>query len=205
MFYEVLMEKRAQQGQQDEQKPKPKLSLGQKAGIVGAGVVGGLAGPVAISKNKRIGDYLWHGSKEERQTKDKLRAMSGKIRDLVHSAVHDNLDISGSTLIPDNVKQLASEYQALAYPKERLELGTEAYSQMLDNRLAKAEKLKAAREALQGEADAKSKEFNEGLRKRLARRNSLVYGGAMLGGGLALGYGAKKLFDRHNRRKQREE
>jgi hypothetical protein len=117
MFYDVLMEKKAQR---DEQKSG--LSLGQKAGVAGAGVAGAAGGIRGMYSAARASegfmDFLEHGTAKER-------------------AAYRTADAVG--------------------------------------RIA--------------------------LENKRVLRNMGIAGSAALGGGLALGYGAKKLLDRRNRQR----
>ncbi|MEC8306680.1 MAG: hypothetical protein VXZ72_02340 [Chlamydiota bacterium] len=60
--------------------------------------------------------------------------------------------------------------------------------------------LQGPRDALRGA----QRKLRDALSERAIQKNRALLGGTVLGGGLVAGYGAKKLFDRHNREKTAE-
>lgn len=220
MFYEVLMEKRSQQAQQDEQKSK--LSLGQKAGVAGIGglgAVGGAGGLVlAFSNNKTVRDLFEEGTKKDRagiaqaiskyESKEKrvrgladFNPTSKSIEELRELRKHQDLPADARGALDSLIDAKGKTGLAVPPGSTPDEARWHVYSSLILPHSAFDD---ALNNSLKGARTERS-EAIEAIHKRRMKRNRRMLGGIVLAGGLAAGYGAKKLFDRYNRRKQRRE
>jgi hypothetical protein len=223
MFYDVLMEKRAQQAQQDEQKPR--LSLGQKAGVAGIGGLGAVGGAgglaLAAVNNKTVGGFFADGTKKDRagraQALSKYDSLRQRVRgladfDIDSKSVEDLHLLRSHPDLPSDARGAldslidAKGKTGLAAPtgSTRVQAGRHARGLRSSMHDAHSAFEDALHNSLKG-AVAERGVAIESINNRIFKRNRLMLGGSLLAGGLAAGYGAKKLFDRHNRRKRLRE
>lgn len=219
MFYEVLMEKKAQQVQQNEQSPG--LSLGQKAGVVGAGALGSVGSVAALGLGSQkvtpLRTFFDHGTKKERAAYDTARAGFNSVKenmDSIEQIARRGTDQQVKDLlksgkdIPQGTSEAINKLRAAKTQVDALG-GISMREIPLNTRIQMREHLLDAEKELDDilskrksmAFDAYNKTISPLADKRLLR-NKVIFGGTMLGGGLAAGYGAKKLFDRFNARKQ---
>lgn len=166
MFYEVLMEKRAQR----EEDKRKGLSTGQLLGVGAAGTAGGIGATLAAGVHN---DLLSRATAKD--IRDSVFYPDGSTYNLRNPALKNKLEGAPRGLA-DALDVLASAQESYAANDGRV--GT-------DNLLNRAQL---------GLKDA--------LSERSIQKNRLLLGGTLLGGGLATGYGTKRLLDRYNARKK---
>ena len=214
MFYGVLMEKKAQREQQDEQS---RLSLGQKAGVVGAGALGATAGAGvlmgAVSKSKGFRDLMSHGTKSEQGRVERVNAeryrRQGELNKLMDDFEAGDVDGNIRRLvIPDEAKSIAAEHRELQKRRDAINAGdryrgrADDLSAIREEKHKKWQQFKSALEPLRQQADTIGDEVRDEVNRSTGRRRRMALGGSVLSGGLLAAYGAKKFFDRRNARKQ---
>jgi hypothetical protein len=214
MFYTVL-EKRANQRMEDKGDNRG-LSLGQGVGVAGAGVLGagvGGAGMVgAAMTNKKFDKWWVGGSKKMQATEaaankafkdvsqplyDLSNAVGGGSADDVSKLKKTHLGVPTEALGPmERVIDAKRNYEAAASGQPKIDAINKRWEAMseFDDVLSKARK---------GASGVRDEALNK-VNKAMKLRAQGILGAGVLGGGLALGYGAKKLFDGYNARKQQQ-
>lgn len=215
MFYEVLMEKSAQRQEREEQQ-QPRLSMGQKAGIGVAGAVGGLGAGTALGlgamANRRLGEFFAEGTKRDREARAAAKAqyesVEGRMKDITNTLRNGSLEdlraLQGNSNVPAEGLDALSKTIKAKEQQARFAPDDLKWSQAGDDA---AELSGNFEDILKGKTRDARNAFTETLSTltdRINKRNRVIGVGSVLGGGLAAGYGAKKLFDHLNQRKQQD-
>jgi hypothetical protein len=230
VFYNVLMEKSAQRQEREDQQQG--LSLGQKAGVGAAGLAGTIGGQIGLGlagkASPTFGNYMstFHGGEAYQAKKrsmeasreaaldslEKTRKLPGLYGSVLSQNTLDQLDATlGSGEIHESVQPLFKKRRDhLAKALEAESAYRADYDDALKAPLDKhrdafrgtSDEIFEAMKKERGNINSAYEESERALKEGMHQRVRNINRGAALGGALAFGYGAKKLFDRYNANKQ---